>query len=116
MPDNEWHATDKFAKISPKKARLVMDLIRGKGVNEAQEILRFTNKRAATLIDKVLRSAVANADVANSVDPDDLVVAAATADDGTMLHRFRPGPMGRSMAIKKRRSHLKIVLRTGTED
>ena len=115
MPDNEWRATDKFAKVSPKKARLVMDMIRGKSVNEAQEILRFANKRAASFIDKVLRSAVANADVSGNVDADSLYVAAASADDGTMLHRFRPGPMGRAMPIKKRRSHLQIVLRAGEE-
>ena len=88
-----------------------MEAIRGKSVNDAQEILRFTNKRAASFIDKILRSAIANADTVGGVDVDNLYVVSATADDGTTLHRWHPGPMGRAMAIKKRRSHLKIVLK-----
>ena len=115
MPDGEWTATDRYAKTSPKKARLVMDMIRGKSANEAQKLLRFCNKRAATYIDKVLRSAIANADTTGGVDADNLYVALATADDGTMLHRWQPGPMGRAMPIKKRRSHLRIVLKTGPD-
>ena len=116
MPADEWTAIDKYAKVSPKKARLVMDMIRGKSVNEAQEILRFANKRAASYIDKVLRSAVANADSSGRAEVDDLYVATAAADDGTMLHRWNPGPMGRALPIKKRRSHLKIVVKAEQGD
>ena len=111
MADGEWTAIDKFAKISAKKAGLVMGLIRGKSANEAQEILRFTKKRAAVLIDKVLRSAIANADSNGSADVDDLVVSLAVADEGPTMGRWRPGPMGRAMPILKRRSHLKISLK-----
>ncbi len=115
MADGEWTATDKFVKISPKKARLVMDLIRGKSANDAQEILRFTKKRAASFIDKVLRSAIANADSSGSVDVDDLVISLAVADEGPTMGRWRPGPMGRAMPILKRRSHLKISLTAGKD-
>ena len=109
-------AIHRFAKSSPLKARLVMDLIRGKSANEAQRIVRFCNKRGAAIIDKILRSAIASADVNSSVDVDALVVAEAVADDGTMLHRWQAGPQGRAMPIKKRRAHLRIVLRQAGEE
>ena len=111
---NEHRAIHRNAPISPFKARSVADLIRGRGVNEAREILRHTNKRAAYFFERVLHSAVANADEAGGMDVDDLVVTRAWADEGLKLKRWKAGPMGRVRPIIKRRSHLGVAL-AGTE-
>ncbi|MGH9753082.1 MAG: 50S ribosomal protein L22 [Blastocatellia bacterium] len=104
-------------KISSQKAKLVMDLIRGRAYSEAREILRFTNKRAAGLIFKVLETAAANAEQqaeANnvSVDVDDLWVKECYADTGTTKHRrrVRPAPMGRAYRERRHYSHLTVVV------
>jgi large subunit ribosomal protein L22 len=104
-------------KISSQKARLVMDLIRGRAYSEAREILRFTNKRAAGLIFKVLDSAAANAKQladANNVivDEDDLWVKECYADTGTTKYRrrVRPAPMGRAYRERRHYSHLTVVV------
>jgi large subunit ribosomal protein L22 len=112
-------AVAKYVQGSPQKARLVVDLIRGKRVPEALAILHFTNKRAATSIEKTLRSAVANAsyvaDERNvSVDVDELYVARAYVDLGPtkMRRRRRPAPMGRAYSERRWRSHITIEVST----
>src|SRR5256712_13501134 len=94
----EARATAKFIRVSPQKARLVIDLIRGKNAGEAINILRFTKKRVSGQVEKVLRSAIANAEQkSETVDVDRLVVARAYVDEGPRLKRVRPGPQGRAV-------------------
>ena len=104
-------ARHRFARIPARKARLAADLIRGREVNEAIEILQFSPKRAAVMYLKVLKSAVANASQDENVDVNNLVVSDARADDGPLLQhrlRWRPGPQGRAMPVRKRTSHLTV--------
>ncbi|BBM85584.1 50S ribosomal protein L22 [Candidatus Uabimicrobium amorphum] len=104
-----YTATHKYARIAPRKSRYVMDMIRGKSVNEALRILQSSNRRAAPMIRKVLNSAIANANQdLGSVAA--LVIENARIDGGPTLKRFRPGPMGRAMRIRKRTSHITISL------
>ncbi|MCB9883119.1 MAG: 50S ribosomal protein L22 [Planctomycetes bacterium] len=110
---NQYRAVHRFARIGPRKARLVVDMIRGQDVNSAFETLRFTHKRAAFFVEKVLRSAVANASQDENVNVNRLVVSEARVDGGPLVQgrmRFRPGPMGRVMPIRKRTSHIHVVL------
>ena len=95
------------------KIRLVVDEIRGKDVDDAQALLRFSSKRAAYFIDRVLRSAVANADQEGDVDLEDLYVAEAKVDEGSTRSRkrWRPGPHGRAMRYKKRTCHITVVVK-----
>jgi len=104
-----WRAVHRFARISPRKARLVMDLIRGQHVDRAQDTLRFTTKRASQLIDKVLRSAIANANE-QEADVRSLYVAEARVDPGPYLRRWRPKDRGRAHPIAKRMSHLIVAV------
>ena len=106
-------ATARFVRGSPHKAKLVMDLIRGKRAAEAISILQNTNKGVCRPLEKVLRSAIANAqqkaiEDAKRIDEDDLFVSAAFADQGPSLKRIRPAPMGRAFRILHRTSHLTI--------
>ena len=104
-------ATARYVRMSPQKARLVIDLIRGKNVNDAIVTLRITNKRAAGPIQKVLDSAIHNAqDKAESLDVDDLVVEKAYVNEGPRLKRIRPAPMGRAFGYQRRMSHVTIEL------
>lgn len=105
-----FQASHKYVRLSPRKARYVMDMIRGKSVNEALHILSCAARRSAPFIAQVLKSAIANANQQGSVNVNDLVIAEAKADGGPVLKRFRPGPMGRAMRIRKRTSHLNISL------
>ena len=107
----EAKATAKYLKGSPQKARLVIDLIRGKTVEEALGILRFSRKRSAKLIQKVLRSAIANAEQAErTADVEEMYVAEAYVDLGPTKSRFRlrPAPMGRAFRQRRRQSHVTI--------
>ena len=104
-----YTAKHRFARISPRKARLVTDLIRGRHVNEALEILRFVNKRAAVMIDKVLRSAIADADE-KEADVSRLYVAEAHVDEGPSSRRWRPKDRGRAHPIDKRTSHIVVTV------
>ncbi len=102
---------------SPRKMRLVVDLIRGKPVGEAFSILKFSKKGAAKQVSKVLLSAVSNARqkaqaAAERLDEDDLVVAAVTVDMGSPLKRFMPAAQGRAMPIKKHTSHVRVTVAT----
>ena len=101
--------------MSPRKMRMVIDLIRGRGVNEAYSILKFSKRAATAPIEKTLRSAVANAqqkaDVEGSyLDSDELIVREAFIDEGPTMKRFRAGAMGRAAPIMKRTSHITIVV------
>ena len=110
----EFRAVHRYARLTARKARLIADLIRGKSVNQALEALEFVPQRAAAFYLRVLKSAMANASLDESVDLNALVVAECRADDGPLLNnrmRWRPGPQGRAMPFRKRTSHLTVVLR-----
>ncbi|MBM7694362.1 large subunit ribosomal protein L22 [Peribacillus deserti] len=97
-------------RIAPRKVRLVIDLIRGKQIGEAVAILRHTPKSASPVVEKVLKSAVANAEHNYEMDINNLVISQAYVNEGPTLKRFRPRAMGRASAINKRTSHITIVL------
>lgn len=106
--EKSYKATHRFARISARKARYVMDLVRNQPVEQALEALRFTNRRAAPMIAKVVKSAVANAIQEGGADPEDLVVAKAYVDEGPTWKRWRPRARGMAYPILKRTSHLSI--------
>jgi large subunit ribosomal protein L22 len=113
-PAKEFTARHRFAHLTARKARYVADLIRGRSVNEALELLQFTPNRGAAFYGKVLRSAVANASHDESVNMNRLYVSECRADDGPLLQgrmRYRPGPQGRAMPFSKRLSHLIVRVR-----
>src|SRR5437016_10661970 len=101
-------AKHRFARIAPRKARLVMDLIRGRAVDDALAMLSFSKKRAAVLIDKVVRSAVANASE-QEADTTSLFVKQCWVDPGPMMKRFQPKDRGKAYAIQKKMSHLNRI-------
>lgn len=105
-----WRSTHRFARVSPRKAQLVMDLVRGQHVNAAQDILRFTTKKSSGLIDKVLRAAIANANEAEA-DVRKLYICDARVDPAPFFQRWRPKDRGRAHPILKRMSHLTIAVR-----
>ena len=106
----ETRAVAKYIRITPRKVRIVLDLIRGKNVAEAFAILKFTPKAGADVVEKVLRSAVANAENNFDMDADKLFVKTAYADQGPTLKRYRPKARGSATQILKRTSHLTIIL------
>jgi large subunit ribosomal protein L22 len=106
----EARAITKFIRLSPRKVRLVVDQIRGKGVEEALNILKFTPKRSALVVSKTLRTAVANAESTQSVDVDQLYVKQVKVDEAGMWKRFTPRAQGRATRIRKRLSDITIVL------
>ncbi|MBM7573087.1 50S ribosomal protein L22 [Aquibacillus albus] len=103
-------AVAKTVRIAPRKVRLVVDLIRGKNVGEAIAILKHTQRGASPEVEKVLRSAIANAEHNYEMNPDDLIVSEAFVDEGVTLKRFRPRAMGRASQINKRTSHITVVV------
>jgi large subunit ribosomal protein L22 len=103
-------AQAKWVRTSARKARIVLDHIRGRSVPEARTILAFTSRAAATDIEKVLRSAVANAESNLGLDGDELLVEAAYADEGPTLKRWKPRARGRVNRIRKRSCHVTLVL------
>ena len=111
----EARAIQRMTRQSPYKMRLVIDQIRGKSVNEALALLKFSKKHAAKQIEKVLQSAVANAEYRaresnEALDVDELVVTHAVINEGPKLKRFTPAAMGRATPIQKRTSHIEIVV------
>jgi len=104
-----FKATHRYARIAPRKARLVLDLIRGRDVEDALALLKFSKKRAAVLVDKVVRSAVANAGE-QEADTGALFVKDAWADPGPTMKRFMPKDRGKAYNIMKRTSHLVVSL------
>ena len=103
-------AVARTVRIAPRKARLVVDLIRGKQVGEAVAILNHTPKAASPIVEKLLKSAIANAEHNYEMDANNLVVAQVFVDEGPTMKRFRPRAKGRASAINKRTSHITIVL------
>ena len=103
-------AEAKFVRISPRKVRLVMDQVRGKRVEEALGLLSFAPQKGARILKKLLDSAVANAEQIGGVDVDTLYVKRVYANEGPTLKRFRPRALGRATRIRKRTSHLTIIL------
>ncbi len=109
----EARAVHRFITSSPRKMRLVVDLIRGMSVDKAMEILHFSTKHASQDAEKVLRSAVSNLvtqDDSTRAEPEDLIIKEAYVNNGPMLKRIRPAPMGRAFRIRKRACHLTIVV------
>lgn len=103
-------ARARYIRIAPRKARLVVDLVRGKSVEEALTILSFTRKRAAGVVKALIESAVANAEQQGGVDVDNLVVRSITVDGGPSLKRYRPAPQGRAHPYVKRTCHINVHL------
>ncbi len=106
----EARAILRFIRVSPRRVRLVVDQIRGKEVEKALDILKFTPKRSAAIVAKVLKSAIANAENTQSVDVDRLYVKRALVDEGGMWKRFMPRAMGRATRVRKRLSHITVVI------
>ncbi len=99
-----------FARLSPRKTRLVVDMVRGKGIQDALNILRFSPQPSAKLISKLLSSAVANAEQKGASDVDRLFVKTIFVDGGPVLKRFVPRAQGRASKIRKPTSHISVVL------
>jgi large subunit ribosomal protein L22 len=111
----EFRAEARFMRVSPQKARLVLDLIKGRRVEDALNTLMFTKKRVAPTVEKLLRSALENANFLSTekgldVDVDNLYVKRAVANDGPRMKRIRPAPMGRAYRYVRRISHIEIAL------
>jgi large subunit ribosomal protein L22 len=104
-----FKAIHRFARISPRKARLVMNLIKGRDVDDAITMLKFSKQRSAVMIEKVVRSAVANAGE-QEANTNTLYVAKAWVDPGPIIKRFQPKDRGKAYPIKKRTSHLVVAL------
>lgn len=109
-PEIQVRAVAKYIRTSPRKMRLVADLIRGKSAQEAWNMLEFTPKRAAGPMKKCLESAIANAQNNNDIPADSLTVHRVMVDEGPTLKRFTPRARGRASAIKKRTSHITIIV------
>ena len=108
---NEGRAVVRYARISARKAKLVIDLIRNKGIDEAYAILRYTPRKASEILYKLLKSAEANAVNNNQLDRDSLYISEIYAEQGPTLKRIRPRAQGRAFRIRKRTSHITVVLR-----
>ena len=106
----ETKAIAKYMRISPTKARLVAELIKGKPVDDALTLLKFVPKQGARLVSKVLHSALANAEQNSNIDVDTLYVKKIFVDGGPTLKRWRPRAMGRANRILKRSSHITVIL------
>lgn len=107
-----WSATHRYAPMAPRKVRLITDLIRGRSVQDALDVLKFANKRAAVIVDKVLRSAIANADE-QEADIEDLYVREARVDEGGVrqgTRRWRPKDRGRAVPFTRLASHIHIIV------
>jgi large subunit ribosomal protein L22 len=111
----EARAKARFVRVSPRKARRAIDLIRGRPVGEARRILQFSNLGAARPVRKALDSAVANAEQTPGVVADNLLVTRAFVDEGPTLHRWRPRALGRATRVRKRTSHITVVVETAGE-
>ncbi len=114
--DKRPSAKVKYIRISSSKIKLVIDLIRGKNVGEAIAILKNTQKAASPVVEKLLNSAIANAENTKGLLRDDLFVAAVFADQGPTLKRFRPRAQGRASRIRKRTSHITIILDSAVKE
>ena len=111
----EAKAIARYVRVSPRKARIVVDLVRGKSVAQAREILAFTNRAIAETVEKTLNSAAANAEHLHNVDAESLYVKACYVDEGPTMKRFRPRAKGAASRINKRTSHITIIVATREE-
>ncbi|MFZ5590512.1 MAG: 50S ribosomal protein L22 [Bacillota bacterium] len=111
----EARAIARYLRISPRKARQVIDLIRGKSVREALAILRYTPKKASAMISKVVKSAAANAENNHEMNRDNLYIAACYVDEGPTIKRYQARAMGRADILRKRTSHITVVVREKPE-
>ena len=121
LDTREFRAEAKFQRVSPQKARLVLDLIKGRGVEEALNTVAFTKKAVAPLVEKVLRSALQNANYLSQeqgldVDVDSLYVKSAIANEGPRMKRIRPAPMGRAYRYQRRLAHIVISVAERRQD
>ena len=116
LPSNAALAQARYVRMTPMKCRRVIDLVRGVPVNQALDILRFDVHAASEPVGKVLASAVANAEHNANLDRNDLYVAQAYVDEGPTLKRFRPRAQGRAYRIRKRTSHITIVVQSVLTD
>ncbi len=107
----EVKAVAKFVRVSPRKVRLVMDQVRGKRVGDALNMLNFAPQKGARLVKKLVNSAVANAENNAGMDVDSLVISRIYADEGPTLKRWRPRALGRATRIRKRTSHMTVVVK-----
>ncbi len=105
----------RYARITPRKARRVIDLVRGRKAGEAMVSLRFMPYRGAKVVEKVLKSAMSNAGLDKNVDPEEMRIIAAFVDEGPVMKRMQPRAMGRANVIKKRMSHITICLSDGEQ-
>ncbi|MFA5802331.1 MAG: 50S ribosomal protein L22 [Thermoleophilia bacterium] len=103
-------ATARFVRISPRKLRLVTDMVRGKSVADARSVLAFTPRGGSVVVEKVISSAVANAENNYDMSGDDLYVSSIYVNEGPTLKRFRPRAMGRASQIRKRTSHITVIV------
>ena len=106
----EAKASLRYARVGAQKARLVADMVRGQNVNQAVKTLTFMNKKTALMIKKLIESAVANADYKKTMDIDKLYVKTIYVDQGPVLKRFRPRAQGRAYGIRKKTSHINLIL------
>ncbi|GAB4268414.1 50S ribosomal protein L22 [Thermincola ferriacetica] len=111
----EAKAVARYIRISPRKARQVVDLIRGKSVKEALAILKFTPQKAAEAIEKVVKSAAANAENNFEMDRDSLYISQIFVDQGPTLKRYKPRAMGRADLMRRRTSHITVVVKEKKE-
>jgi large subunit ribosomal protein L22 len=110
----EVRAVSKYVRISPRKVRILVDAVKGKPVEIAIEILKFMPQKAAAIVEKIIRSAVANADQHPDIDVDALVVGNIIADQGPTLKRFKARARGRGTRILKRTAHITVILKDET--
>ena len=106
----EAQARAKYVRVAPRKVRLIMDMVRGKDVSEALSTLSMVKKSASPVLAKVVRSAVANAENTKGMDVERLFIKTAFVDEGPTMKRFMPRAMGRATVIRKRTSHITVVL------
>ncbi len=106
----ETKASLNYARVGAQKARLVADMVRGKNVDEALKTLTYMNKKTAILIKKLIESAVANADYKKTMNMDKLFIKSISVDQGPVLKRFRPRAQGRAFGVRKKLSHIDVIL------
>ena len=115
---NEHHSVNRVSamtvRLAPRKARIIVDLIRGKGVYDALSTLRYTEKRGAAIIEKRIESALSNIESAGTMDVDNLLVSRAWVNEGPTLRRFMPRAQGRATRIRKRTCHIHLELNSAS--
>jgi large subunit ribosomal protein L22 len=112
----EAKAVEKYIRMSPRKIRYVVDMIKSKKIEDAVDILSLTPKRAASIVKKAIQSAVANATENHKMKEEDLFISKILVNEGPTLKRFRPRARGRATRIRKRTSHLSVYVSNGKEE